>query len=264
MNLPRAGVIEAIGADSALRAAWRRAFGEDPPAGGASPVQVDAAFARVGKAIAAYERRLVSSPSAYDRWWTRRAAGDPGADAELTDAQRRGLVLFFGKANCHQCHHGALFSDGEFHNIGIPPPGGGRPTDPGRYAAVDRVREDPFNAAGPHSDDPRGAQARISATLVNGPERWGEFRTPSLRNVAETGPYMHAGQFAQLEDVVHFYSTLEGATQLDHHRELVLRKLDLSGGEVSDLAAFLGALTGSPPPAPWGAPPARNATPASR
>jgi cytochrome c peroxidase len=264
MNLPRAGVIEAIGADSALRAAWRRAFGEDPPAGGASPAQVDAAFARVGKAIAAYERRLVSSPSAYDRWWTRRAAGDPGADAELTDAQRRGLVLFFGKANCHQCHHGALFSDGEFHNIGIPPPGGGRPTDPGRYAAVDRVREDPFNAAGPHSDDPRGAQARISATLVNGPERWGEFRTPSLRNVAETGPYMHAGQFAQLEDVVHFYSTLEGATQLDHHRELVLRKLDLSGGEVSDLAAFLGALTGSPPPAPWGAPPARNAPPASR
>jgi cytochrome c peroxidase len=75
---------------------------------------------------------------------------------------------------------------------------------------------------------------------------------------------MHAGQFAQLEDVVHFYSTLEGATQLDHHRELVLRKLDLSGEEVSDLAAFLGALTGSPPPAPWGAPPARNAPPASR
>jgi len=265
MNLPRERVLAAIAADRHERAAWRAAFGKDPPAEGAPRAEVDAAFAKVGKAIAAYERRLVSGPSAYDRWWTRRAAGDPGADAELTEAQRRGLVLFFGKANCHQCHHGALFSDGEFHNIGVPPPGGGRPTDPGRYAVVDRVREDPFNAAGPHSDDPDGAQARISASLVNGPERWGEFRTPSLRNVAITGPYMHAGQMAGLDDVLHFYSTLEGATQLDHHRELVLRRLDLTGGELSDLSAFLEALTGTPAPEPWGSAPAgRNAASASR
>jgi cytochrome c peroxidase len=130
---------------------------------------------------------------------------------------------------------------------------------------VDRVREDPFNAAGPHSDDPDGAQARISASLVNGPERWGEFRTPSLRNVAITGPYMHAGQMAGLDDVLHFYSTLEGATQLDHHRELVLRRLDLTGGELSDLSAFLEALTGTPAPEPWGSAPAgRNAASGSR
>ena len=264
MNMPRDRVLAVVAGDGALRDAWHRAFGDEPPAAGADAAAVDAAFAKVGKAIAAYERRLVGGPSAYDRWWTRRAAGDPGADGELTDAQRRGLVLFFGKANCHQCHHGALFSDGEFHNIGIPPRGGGRPTDPGRYAVVDRVRNDPFNAAGPHSDDPAGAQARISASLVNSPERWGEFRTPSLRNAAETGPYMHAGQAQTLEDVIHFYSTLEGATQLDHHRELVLRKLDLTGPEITDLAAFLRSLTGTPPPDPWGSPPKRNAAPASR
>ena len=251
MNMPRARVVQRIREDSVLRAAYRRAFGAEPPAADAPPAMVDAAFAKVGKAIAAYERTLVSGPSAYDRWWTRRAAGDPQADQELTDAARRGLLLFFGKANCFQCHHGALFSDGEFHMIGIPPRDGGKPTDAGRYAVVDRVRNDPFNAAGPHSDDPKGTQATISASLVNSPDRWGEFRTPSLRNAASSPPYMHAGQMATLADVVHFYSTLEGATALDHHRELVLKRLDLSTAEQADLVQFLGALSGAGPGAPW-------------
>jgi cytochrome c peroxidase len=288
MGFSRRQALALVASDAALRDAYRAAFGAEPPVPAAGNLSdVDAAFANLGKAIAAYERHLVSGPSAYDRWWTARAAGDPAADAILTDAERRGLALFFGSANCFQCHHGALFSDGEFHMIGIPPRDGGVPKDPGRYAVVDRVRSDPFNAAGPHSDDPHGPAARISASLVNSPDHWGEFRTPSLRGVAERPPYMHAGQLASLADVVRFYSTLEGATSLDHHRELVLRRLDLSAAEQSDLAAFLGALTGAPPPAPWcaapdGPPaavpsgaaapgpepgfpsPARNASPASR
>ena len=286
MGFSRREAVALVASDAALHAGYRAAFGTAPPAS-LDPVAIDAAFANIGKAIAAYERHLVSGPSAYDRWWMARAAGDPAADALLTDAERRGLALFFGSANCFQCHHGALFSDGEFHMIGIPPRDGGVPKDPGRYAVVDRVRSDPFNAAGPHSDDPHGPAARISASLVNSPDHWGEFRTPSLRGVAERPPYMHAGQLASLADVVRFYSTLEGATSLDHHRELVLRRLDLTAGEQSDLAAFLGALTGTPPPAPWcdaptglstavapgpaasspipgNPPPARNASPASR
>ncbi len=247
----RRQVLGVIAGDPELRAAWRSAFGADPPAADAGDAAIDAGFAMVGKAIAAYERRLVGGPSAYDRWWTRRAAGDPGADAELSESARRGLLLFFGKADCFQCHHGALFSDGEFHAIGIPAPGG-MPKDPGRYAVVDRVRADPMNAAGPHSDARDGRQARISSTLVNSPERWGEFRTPSLRNAAATPPYMHDGQFATLAQVVRFYSTLEGAVSLDHHRETVLRKLDLSEAEQSDLVAFLESLGGTPPPPPWG------------
>ena len=255
MNLPRAKVVAQVAGDSILRDAYRRAFGQAPPAADAAPADVDAAFARIGKALAAYERKLVTGPSAYDRWWTRRAAGDPKADDALTDAQRRGLALFFGKANCFQCHHGALFSDGEFHMLGIPPRDGGQPTDAGRYAVIERVRSDPFNAAGPHSDDPQGRQAAISAALVRTPDQWGEFRTPSLRNVAQTPPYMHAGQMATLPDVVRFYSTLEGATSLDHHRESVLVKLGLSAAEQSDLVAFLEALTGPLPGTPWGVPP---------
>jgi cytochrome c peroxidase len=255
MGSTRAKVLGVVRGDAALRDRWRAAFGEDVPPADAGPAAVDAAFAKAGKALAAYERKLTSGPSAYDRWWTRRAAGDAGADEELSEAERRGLALFFGRANCFQCHHGALFSDGEFHNIGMPPRGGGMPNDAGRYAVVERLRDDPFNAAGPHSDDREGAQARISRSLVNSPERWGEFRTPGLRNAAVTAPYMHAGQKATLADVVRFYSTLEGATQLDHHRESVLRRLDLSEREQADLVAFLGALTGPGPGAPWDRPP---------
>ena len=256
----RRQVLGVIAGDPELRAACRAAPASEPPAAAADDASIDAGFAMVGKAIAAYERRLVGGPSAYDRWWTRRAAGDPHADVELSEPARRGLLLFFGKADCFQCHHGALFSDGEFHAIGIPAPGG-MPTDPGRYAVVDRVRADPMNAAGPHSDAREGSQARISSTLANSPERWGEFRTPSLRNAAATPPYMHDGQFATLAQVVRFYSTLEGAVSLDHHRETVLRKLGLSEAEQSDLVAFLESLGGSPPAAPWGQPPAPASAP---
>jgi cytochrome c peroxidase len=70
---------------------------------------------------------------------------------------------------------------------------------------------------------------------------------------------MHAGQKETLADVVRFYSTLEGATQLDHHRESVLKRLDLTEAEQADLVAFLGALAGSAPPRPWNSPPERNA-----
>ena len=256
MATPRATVLAHVLEDPELLEAWTRAFGGPPAV--ATRNEVDASFAQLGKAIAAYERRLVTGPSAYDRWWTRRAAGDPRADEELTDDQRRGLALFFGKANCFQCHHGPNFSDGEFHMLGLPEPDGGPPRDPGRYAVIDRVRTDPMNAAGPHSDDPRGPIAQVSASLARSPDRWGEFRTPSLRNVAETPPYMHAGQFASLEDVVRFYSTLEGAVALDHHRESVLVRLDLTARERRDLVAFLGALTGTAPPMPWGDAPERR------
>ena len=256
MNTPRATVLAHVLEDPELLEAWTRTFGAPPAV--ATPAEVDESFARLGKAIAAYERKLVTGPSAYDRWWTRRAAGDPGADQELTDDERRGLALFFGKANCFQCHHGPNFSDGEFHMLGLPEPDGGPPRDAGRYAVVDRVRTDPMNAAGPHSDDPRGPVAQVSASLARTPERWGEFRTPSLRNAAETPPYMHAGQFASLEDVVRFYSTLEGAVALDHHRESVLVRLDLTARERRELVAFLGALTGTAPPLPWGDAPVRR------
>lgn len=250
-GITRERVVEIVRHDEVLRGLYERAFGALPADG----AHTDATFARIGKAIAAYERLLVTGESPYDRWWLRYTAGDPGADEELTPGARRGLALFFDRANCWECHHGANFTDGEFHVIGVPPPSGGMPGDPGRYAVVESVRSNPFNAAGPFSDDPTGKQARISGALVRFPELWGQVKTPSLRTAALTGPYMHQGQLPTLDAVVRFYSTLEGAVMLDHHRELVLRRLDLSPEEQADLVEFLRAISGPPPGPPWGGPP---------
>ncbi len=256
-NFPRKRVVQEVAQDAQLRALYASAFGAEPPMGTAADdaQRIDAAFANIGKAIAAYERKLITGPSAYDRWWFKHMAGDPRADAELTVQQRRGLELFFGKANCWQCHHGPAFTDGEFHLIGVPASSDNLPADPGRYAVVEGVRDNPFNAAGPHSDDPTGKQARISASLVRSPDLWGQVKTPSLRTAAMTPPYLHQGQLPTLESVVQFYSTLEGATALDHHREQVLAKLDLTPQEQKDLVAFLHAINGPPPGPPWGVPP---------
>lgn len=249
-DFPRAKVAALVARDHALHDLYDRAFGTPPSASD------DATFANIGKALAAYERKLITKPSAYDRWWNKHAAHDPTADAELDPAARRGLTLFFGKANCWQCHHGPNFTDGEFHSLGLPTSSADLERDSGRYSVVDGVRANPFNAAGCHSDSPDCGQARISASLVRTPDLWGRMKTPSLRTAARTGPYMHQGQFKTLADVVHFYSTLEGAVALDHHKELVLTKLNLSDGEQADLVAFLRSLDGEPPGAPWGVAPA--------
>ncbi len=250
MHSTRAAVVARVEDNDELRRLYVQVFGP-LPGKGATDAEVDRAFANIGKAIAAYERKLVTGPSAYDKWWTRYARGDEHADVELSPAARRGLDLFFGKADCWQCHHGANFTDGEFHMIGVPPAGGGAQKDQGRYAVVEGVARSPFNAGGPFSDDPKGAQSQISMRLAKNSSMWGQFRTPSLRAAVDTAPYMHQGQLPTLEAVVHFYSTLEGATALDHHRELVLRKLDLSAKEEADLVAFLKSLAGTPPEAPW-------------
>jgi len=101
----------------------------------------------------------------------------------------------------------------------------------------------PFNAAGPYSDDRDSEAAELVRRLRTGSEDWGKFKTPTLRNVAETAPYMHAGQLATLEDVVRFYVTREGATPAGHHGETVLAPLDLTDAERADLVAFLESLT---------------------
>jgi cytochrome c peroxidase len=86
---------------------------------------------------------------------------------------------------------------------------------------------------------------------VSVPDHFGAMRTPSLRHAGLGGPYFHEGQFDTLEQVVRFYSTLEGAQSLGHHQEQVLTRLDLSPEESADLIAFLRSAAGSPPPPAW-------------
>lgn len=279
----RVQVAKLVLADPVLRAAYVQAFGDAPSVGQARawpatarPVPgdhdhahdrawqeigageraaIDRVFVNVGKALAAYQRRLVSDRAPFDLFVEGVREDDADKRAALDDSALRGLRLFFGRAGCRRCHSGPSFTDESFHNLGLPGPGGGMPRDPGRYGALEVLRADPFRAEGGFSDDPKGATARRTATAVAGPDQWGAFRTPSLRDVARTPPYMHAGQLATLEDVLAFYSTLENQVRLDHHEESVLVPLHLDERETADLLAFLRSLVGDGPPPRWIRPP---------
>lgn len=204
-------------------------------------------FVNVGKSIAAYERRLIGGPAAFDRFVEALNRGDAAAaDAAMSPAAQRGLSLFIGKANCRLCHAGPRFSDGEFHSTGIPDARGGPVRDPGRFEGLRRLAANPFNAAGAYSDDRSGAAAQRTLSTIRSAESWGQFRTPTLRGVAETAPYMHAGTHGTLERVIRHYSTLADAAFPGHHVEQLLQPLHLSEREIADLAAFLRALTPGP------------------
>lgn len=226
------------------------------PSGHLSESQCEQIVANTGKAVAAYERKLVTGPSPMDRWIDRwrdlnkpREADKVPLD-DLPPEAVQGLDTFTSRGNCWLCHVGTLLSDGEFHALGAAPRND-LISDGGRFDAIGVLRNSPFRASGDYSDAPRGEQAAIVDSLVAQPDQWGAFRTPALRNVALTPPYFHQGQFDSLENVVDFYSTLEGSVSMDHHRESVLKRRDFSEYEKRGLLAFLRALSGTPPPLQW-------------
>ena len=153
---------------------------------------------RVALALDVYVRTLTTPNSPFDRY----AAGDKQA---LTDAQKRGLTLFVGKAECTMCHRGPNFEDDQFHALGI------RGDDTGRFKIT-------------------GVEADRYA-----------FKTPTIRNVALTAPYMHDGSLSTLREVIDFYDAGGGKQE---PKSVLLRKLYLTAQEKSDLVAFLESLTG--------------------
>ena len=209
---------------------------------------INQVFVHAGKAIAAYQRTLIRRDAPFDRFVEGLGDGDPSKLEALSPSAQRGLMIFLGKGNCTLCHNGPNFSDGEFHNNSLPTIHGGEPEDPGRYAGAAALKASPFHAAGPHSDDPTGTAAQQVQALKDSSESWGEFRTPSLRNLAHRGPFMHQGQFADLPSVIEFYSELEGASGRNHHQEQILVPLRLSLSEKADLLAFLESLNGQAAP----------------
>ncbi|MDG1050049.1 MAG: hypothetical protein P8R46_07565, partial [Planctomycetota bacterium] len=206
---------------------------------------IDEVFVHAGKAMAAYQRLLVRGDAPFDRFVEGLREDDAEKVESLSPQAQRGLAMFIGKANCVLCHSGPNFTDGEFHNNALPTLHGGEARDPGRFDGAKVVAASPFNAGGPHSDDPGGPAALRVRQLRQSSEAWGEFRTPSLRNLANRAPFMHQGQFGSLEGVIEFYSELEGATGRGHHQEQVLVALRLTTAEKADLRVFLGALEGA-------------------
>jgi cytochrome c peroxidase len=201
---------------------------------------VNTAFVQVGKAIAAYERRIVSRRAPFDVFVEGLRTGDAEAQRAISPAAQRGFALFAGKAQCLICHDGPRFTDREFHTNRVPT---GEGVDPGRALGIVRLLADPFNRASVYADD-EGQSARTALSFPRiGWELPGSFKTPTLRNVATTAPYMHEGQIATLQDVVEFYSTLAGAAAPGQHDEKIIRQLDLTTQEKADLVAFLESLT---------------------
>jgi len=267
----RTGFAHTIAADPELRSAYESIFGALPaleegerfPAaarpvaddpehpenvawesmGEADREAVDVVFANMGKALAAFQRKIVSRHSRFDEFVEGLRESNPTKLRSLTASAQNGLKLFLGKANCHLCHQGPNFTDREFHNTRIAPLRGGDAYDAGRYEGIALVQSSPFNGTSVHSDAPTGDSETKIDYLIQTGHNWGEFKTPSLRNVAVTAPYMHQGQLAGLRDVVRHYSTFEGATPIHQHAETILVPLNLSEGEIDDLVAFLQSLT---------------------
>jgi cytochrome c peroxidase len=229
----RARILALLKTDARLRGEYEAVFG---PAG----EDVDRAFANVGKAVAAFERRLTGGRSAFDVFVEGLRAGDPAKTAALAPGARKGLKLFMGRGNCRLCHVGPAFSDGEFHDLGLVPSKGG--PSAARHEGIRELLADPFNGKGRFSDAPAEGAKRLDV-LARLPEAVGQWKTPSLRNVAKTAPYMHQGQFATLRDVVRFYSTLQPSLRGAHADSPLLAPLRLDTDEIEALVEFLEALT---------------------
>jgi cytochrome c peroxidase len=157
----------------------------------------------IADAIAAFERTVVSTNSPFDRY----ALGDSKA---MEEGAVRGMALFKGKARCILCHNGPNFTDNRFHNLGVP-------------------------QVGPLKED----LGRYNVTRLDSDK--GAFKTPTLRSVADTAPYMHDGAFKTLEEVVDFLDQGGGANP---NLSPLVRKLLLTQEEKADLVAFLKALSG--------------------
>ena len=200
---------------------------------------VNAIFANYGKALAAYTRQLVSRDAPFDRF----VAGDATA---LDDAARRGLHTFL--ASCAGCHAGPNLADDKFHALGVPQTGPGVPaSDLGRFQDIPALLASPFNSDGVFSDD--RTTGRLAGLAQDAAQK-GQFRTKSLRGVALSPPYMHAGQLATLDAVVAFYDVGGGDVGTTGIvKDVALHALGLTAAQRADLVALMEAFSGEPVPA---------------
>lgn len=167
----------------------------------------DVSLQGIAEAIAAFERTIISTNSAFDKY----IKGDKNA---MGEEAVRGMALFKGKARCILCHNGPNFTDNQFHNLGVPQVGPLK-EDLGRYNVTKRERDK------------------------------GAFKTPTLRSIAETAPYMHDGVFTTLEEVVEF---LDAGGAPNPHLSPLMKPLNLTKQDKTDLIAFLKALSGATTP----------------
>jgi cytochrome c peroxidase len=220
-------------ADPNANAAWEAMSQADRQA-------VTRVYANIGKAIAAYERLIMPGASRFDEYVEAAIANDTQQmNALYTPDEAAGLRLFIGSANCLQCHNGPLFTDNHFHNTGVPVVEG-LPEDTGRAQGAAEVQNDEFNCMSTYSDAKPDDCAELRYMVAGGEDLIRAFKPPSLRNVAERAPYMNAGQFETLVDVVEHYNS--APTSPAGHSEI--KPISLNETETAQLIAFLKTLSG--------------------
>jgi cytochrome c peroxidase len=223
------------------REVYETVFGAMPSLDGAPRDDISRVYANIGKAIAAYERRIQFAPARFDKFVDEELSQRPHSPQTAFSAdEEAGLRLFIGKGSCVNCHNGALLTDNHFHNTGVPANTAVSTADSGRATGVRQVVSSEFNCAGKFSDATPEDCQELRFTATEGVELVRAFKTPSLRNVADRSPYMHAGQIATLESVVAHYSSAPHAPF--GHSEL--KPLHLSRDEQRQLVAFLHTLSG--------------------
>jgi cytochrome c peroxidase len=197
MDLPIDSAVQRLRSNSLYKQYFSTVFGESPSA------------KNLGLAIAAFENNLETTGSPFDEW---KFSDEQNA---VSEAVKRGFVIFNNKGKCNKCHFGANHSTNEFKNIGLFD--GAKLNDSGRY------------------------------TVTRQPADIGKFKTPGLRNISLTAPYMHDGIFRTLEEVIEFYNDpkklVPGGIGVD---SVLSKPLDLTKEEKADLLEFLRALTDPP------------------
>jgi cytochrome c peroxidase len=239
-DMPRDGLIEVIRAHTDLSRQYVAIFGALPAVGNRDGV--NRAFANVGKAIAAYERRILPGPAKFDRYVDAiLAEREPAPRDDLTLDERQGLHVFLADqlGRCLRCHNGPLFTNKHFHNIGVAETSRHDLAD-GRLSGIEAARTDEFNCLGKYSDARPGDCAELHFARRGSPELRGAFKVPTLRNLPKTAPYMRVGSRRALEDVMWHYRTVPsarvGKSELDN--------FTITGTEFEQLEAFLRTLEG--------------------
>lgn len=193
---------------------------------------VNTIAANVGKAIAAFELTLTPPRTSFDAFADQAAAGKIASDAPLNQCAQTGLKIFIGKGFCVNCHNGPLLSNYDFHNTGAPL-ASMMDNAGGRMDGIRRLKSDPFNCLGPYSDHISGNECDELKHL--GGMKTGTFRTPTLRQISKTAPYMHNGSIKTLEQVVaHYNNASDGPGGIS---ELVPLRLDST--ELQSLVCLL-------------------------
>jgi cytochrome c peroxidase len=239
-NMPRDRVVDVLRRSADYRARYEAIFGRLP-----APDDKEGttrAFVNIGKAIAAYQRKLVPAPAKFDRYVAALIKKSVPAPADrLSLDERLGLKVFLSdqRGRCVQCHNGPLLSNQAFHNIGVPFPGK-NDDEKGRINGIKALLKDPFNCAGKYSDAKPGQCVELTYLRKQGSDLVGAFKSPTLRNLGKSGPYMHNGSMGTLEDVTWHYRTSPAASL----GKTELEPFVITDTEFDQLEAFLRTLDG--------------------